>query len=259
MSVPIEKVPENKFEIIDVIEYLGRLGKITYTITNKKLTKKAKNDLLNDYVKLEKQLKNQLEKEGREKIPKKNNSTKNTNFRKYAKKYFLTISKTDASKSDVFNYYLKNEKMNIKKAAIAQEKHKDGTNHLHIYLEFAAKKDIRKKNYFNLPDTFKKYGNINTDWDTLKKRTKENVYSYMLKSDKNAYSYGFNIRKDCLGKLKEKEIWYKIAIGEWSLKDYILYDPSLLGKNIPKLHDRLLENEKYIKKYFKIDIKEFLW
>lgn len=255
-DIKLEKAKENK---IDIVEYLGKLGKIVTTIVHKTHSEKAKKDLLKEYVKTEKYLKEQLKKEGKESIEKKPKG-----FRKYARKFFLTIPRTEAPKKEVLEYYLNNPKMNIQKAAIAQETHKtekDGIeHHLHVYLEFCAKKDIRKNDFFNLPEEFIKYGNINTDWDTIKKRTKENIFSYMLKADKNAYSYSFNIRKAALGKLKQKEIWYKIAIGEWTIKDYILYDPSILGSmSIDKLTDRYLKNLDSIKKFFNISIKEFLW
>ena len=253
--VKLEKL-DNKINIID---YLGKLGKIfTKTIASSNWSEKVKGDINKEFIKVEKYLKDQLKDENKEFIEKKPKQ-----FRKYARKFFLTISRTEANKKDVFNYFLNNPKMNIQKAAIAQEEHKsekDGIqHHLHIYLEFCAKKDIRKMDYFNLPDEFKQFGNTSTDWDTIKKNTKENVFSYILKADKMTFSYGFNIRQAALGKLKQKEIWYKIAIGEWSLKDYILYDPSIMSKNICKIHDTIIANEKYINKYFNITIKDFLW
>lgn len=250
----IEPIKENK---IDIIEYLGKLGKLfTTVIKSSNYSDHVKSNLNKEFNKVEKYLKDQLKEENKELIDKKPKQ-----FRKYARKFFLTISKTEASKKDVLDYYLNNKKMNIQKAAIAQESHKDGSHHLHVYLEFCAKKDIRKMDYFNLPEEYKEYGNINTDWDTLKKNTKENVFSYMLKSDKEAYSYSFNIRQAALGKLKQKEIWYKIAIGEWTLKDYILYDPSLLGSsNIKSLANKFTDNMSYIKNnHWKIDIKDFIW
>lgn len=168
-----------------------------------------------------------------------------------AKKFFLTISKTDAPKGKVLDYYLKN--MNLSKAAIAREKHKDGTNHLHVYVEFVVKKDIKNVKFFNLPDEFTEYGNISVNVDTIRKHTKENIYSYMLKTDKNVFSYGFNIRQDAYGKLKPKEVWYKVSIGEWNLGDVVKYDPSYLTKNLIKLNDRISDNLKFLSKYFNVD------
>jgi hypothetical protein len=170
-----------------------------------------------------------------------------------ARKFFLTIAKNNTPKKELLGYYLNHPSMNIVKAAVCNEKHKDGTDHRHVYLEFAAKKDIKKKDFFNLSEDFKKYGNISVKVDTIKKRTKENVYSYMLKADKNAYSYGFNIRQDIYGKLKPKELWYKVAIGEWTMGDVVKYDPSYLTKNLSKLDEKINDNLKYLQKYYKVD------
>jgi hypothetical protein len=170
-----------------------------------------------------------------------------------AKKFFLTIPKNSMPKKDLLEYYLNHKSMNIVKAAVCEEKHKDGTDHRHVFLEFSAKKDIKRKDFFNLDDKYKKYGNISVKVDTIKKGTKENIYSYMCKTDKNVYSYGFNIRMDSYGKLKPKEVWYKYAIGEWDMGDVVKYDPSYLTKNISKLHDRVDDNLKYLKKYFSVD------
>lgn len=253
-DVKLEKLESKK---IDILEYVGKLGKLfTTVIKSSNYSEKVKNDLNKEFNSVEKYLKLQLKEENKEFVDKKSKQ-----FRKYARKFFITIPKTEAPKKDVLNYYVKNPKMNIQKAAIAQENHKDGSLHLHVYLEFCAKKDIRKMDYFNLPEEYKQYGNISADWDTIKKRTKENIFGYMLKSDKNAYSYSFNIRKAALGKLKQKEIWYKIAIGEWTIKDYILYDPSIIGTiNVKKLTERFIDNMSYIKNnHWNIDIKDFIW
>jgi hypothetical protein len=252
-EIKIESVKENK---INIIEYLGKLGKIVTSIVNNDYTKKVECDLLKEYIKVENMLKNQLKNDGKDVIDKKGK-------RWNAKKFFLTIPYNRSNKKDIIDYYLNNPKMNICKAAVAQEVHKKakielvekyGTDkHLHVYLEFAAKKDVRSANYFNLPEEYSKYGNINVDIESIRKRTKENIYGYMLKSDNNTYSYGFNIRQDAYGKMKQKEIWYKYAIGEWDLGDVVKYDPSYLTKNISKLDDRLQENMKYLKKYFHVD------
>lgn len=103
-----------------------------------------------------------------------------------AGKMFLTISKTDVSRELVLEYYKNN----------------------FVYIEWTANKDINSPHYLNLPEEYACYGNIHTKIDTIKKRTKENIYSYMIKTDKQAISWGFNLHKDAIGKLKPKELWY---------------------------------------------------
>lgn len=257
-EVPLEKAKENDFKVINVIEYLGKLGRIVTSIVNNNYSDKVNKDLLADYVKTEKYLKAQLKRDKQEVIEKKGK-------RWNAKKFFLTIPYNSSSKEEIMKYYLSNPKMNLCKAAVAQEVHKKakpelvekyGTDkHLHVYLEFTAKKDVRNANYFNLPEEFSVNGNINVDIESIKKRTKENIYSYLLKTDKKTYSYGFNIRQDAYGKLKIKEIMYKYAIGEWSLTDIVLYDPSWLLKNLDKIDDRIRENMRLLS----LDSTRFIW
>lgn len=164
-----------------------------------------------------------------------------------AKKMLLTIPYNSAPKELVMDYYKNN--YNICKIAIAQEEHKEFNTkyntdlHLHLYIEWTAKKDIKNPSYLNLDDEFKQFGNINVDIETIRKRTKENVYSYLLKTDKNAKSWGFNIHYDAYGKLKKKELWYKYYTGEWSMKDIVAYDPSIAyGRDLIKLKDKIDTN-----------------
>jgi Geminivirus Rep catalytic domain len=237
---------------IDIVEYIGKLGKIfTSVIKSSNWSDRVKVDMMKEYTTVEKMLKVQLKEDGKEVIEKKEKQK-----RWCAKKFFITISKTDLSKKKAMDFYLNNPKMNIQKCAVARETHKDGTLHLHVYIEFSAKKDIKKKNFFDLSDEYKKYGNIVASVETMKKRTKENVYNYMIKQDKMAYSYGFNIRMDAYGKLKPKEIWYKVVLGEWNIADVVKYDPSYMLKDLEKIQNRIWCNEIYIEKRFKMD---FVW
>ena len=48
---------------------------------------------------------------------------------------------------------------------------------------------------------------------------------------------------DVYGKLKPKELWLKFYTREWSLKEIIKYDPSIIiGKNIERFHQKLNDN-----------------
>lgn len=134
---------------------------------------------------------------------------------------FLTISKTDVSRELVLEYYKNN----------------------FVYIDWTANKDINSPHYLNLPEEYACYGNIHTKIDTIKKRTKENIYSYMIKTDKQAISWGFNLHKDAIGKLKPKELWYIFYTVEQSLRDVVEYDPSIaVGRNLEKLYERLTDS-----------------
>lgn len=243
-----------------IVEKVSALAKLYLTaLKSSKWSHKVQEDNKSNFVTIERSLKEgmpSLSKNPSSKDSSRNSKktySKKDGTRLTAKKFFLTISKNNTPKKELLEYYLQHSKMNVVKAAVCSEKHKDGSDHRHVYLEFAAKKDIKKMDFFNLSEDFKKYGNISVKVDTIRKKTKENIYSYMLKADKNVFSYGFNIRQDVYGKLKPKELWYKVAIGEWTIGDVVKYDPSYLTKNISKLDDRISDNLKYLKKYFSVD------
>lgn len=72
------------------------------------------------------------------------------NFRLNAKHIFLTYPRYSTDKQALFNYI--NNKYEIKRAVIAEETHEDGTKHMHAYVEFARKVDIRNWNTFDYED-----------------------------------------------------------------------------------------------------------
>ena len=234
------------------------LTKMFYSaIKNSNMSEEAKSKLREPYKKIENEIKGNLNLLENKKKKKCDNSScsctdcTTTKKRWTAKKMFLTVPYNCAPKDMVMEYF--KNKYNLCKIAVATEIHKEakqeniekyGTDkHIHIYIEWTAKKDIKNPSYLNLDSSFKQFGNINTDIETIRKRTKENVYSYMLKTDKDAISYGFNIHYDTYGKLKKKELYYKLVSGEWSLKDLMKYDPSLLATiNIETLYKRIQKN-----------------
>lgn len=229
-----------------IFNYISELGKLfTKTIESSKWSQPVKVNMKNNFIKIEKNIKNEFKPDfGKKKCNKSDCDCHDCGEKKgkrwTAKKFLITIAKTEASRTDVLNYYLNN--MGLKEIAVARETHKDGDHHLHVYLEFTAKKNIKSPKYFKLPIEFEKYGNTTARIDTLGKKTKEQVFSYLLKEDKKVCSYGFNIRQDVHGKLKQKDIWYKYMTDEWNLRDIVMYDPSYMTKNLRKLTDTIADN-----------------
>lgn len=168
-----------------------------------------------------------------------------------SKKYLVTISYTEAPLDKVLEYYRK--KFGIKEIAIAPETHKETTEemiikwgtdkHLHLYIEFSARKHIRRGNYFWLPEEqFGQYGNCKADFRVIKKKEKEEVFNYMVKECKEPVSVGFDIQQEVHGKLKDRDIWYRISCGEWSLQDAIKYKPMMALQNVIKQYNDLTIN-----------------
>jgi hypothetical protein len=229
-----------------IFDYISQLGKLfTKTVESSNWSNEVKINMKNNFINIEKKIKSNFNPKMNKKKCNKSDCDchdcgEKNGKRWTAKKFLITIAKTEASRTDVLNYYLNN--MGLKEIAVARETHKDGDHHLHVYLEFTAKKNIKSPKYFKLPIAFEKYGNTTARIDTLGKKTKEQVFSYLLKEDKKVCNYGFNIRQDVHGKLKQKDIWYKYMIGEWNLKDIVMYDPSYMTKNLRKLTNTIVDN-----------------
>ncbi len=234
-----------------IFNYISELGKLfSKTVDSSKWSQEVKTNMKNNFLKIEKNIKNEFKPDmGKKKCNKSDCDCHDCGEKKgkrwTAKKFLLTINKTTAPKDMVLNYY--NKVMNLKEIAVAKETYKNPKentieNHLHIYMEFTAKKNIKSPKYFELPTEFSQYGNTYVRIDTIGKKTKEQVFGYLLKEDKDAISYGFNIRKDVYGKLKAKDIWYKYMVGEWNLKDIVTYDPSYMTKNLRKITSTITDN-----------------
>lgn len=77
-------------------------------------------------------------------------------FRLNGHGFFLTYPQCAETKEDLLDFLLK---LGADKVVVAREKHESGEPHLHAYLKFEKKKDIRKPTYFD----FKGYhGNYQT-------------------------------------------------------------------------------------------------
>lgn len=251
-EISLEKVVPMKDNII-LEKFTELIRMFNSAIKNTNMSDEAKEKLRKPYKKISEEITKQLNlvtNNNKKKCDNSNCSCSDCSQIKKrwtAKKMLLTIPYNSAPKQLVLDYY--KNKYNLCKVAIAQEKHKEFNTkyntdlHLHLYIEWTAKKDIKNPAYLNLDDSFEEFGNTKVDIETIKKRTKENVYSYLLKTDKMADSWGFNIHYDSYGKLKPKELWHKYATGEWSFRDIVKYDPSIaFGRDLKKLKEKIEGN-----------------
>lgn len=69
------------------------------------------------------------------------------NFRLNAKHIFLTYPRYTTDKQQLFDFI--NSKYEIQRAVIAEETHEDGAKHMHAYLEFKRKLDLRNWDTFD--------------------------------------------------------------------------------------------------------------
>jgi len=69
------------------------------------------------------------------------------NFRLNAKHLFLTYPRYSCDKQQLFDFI--NLKYRIKRCIIAEETHEDGARHMHAYVEFQKKVDLRHWDVFD--------------------------------------------------------------------------------------------------------------
>lgn len=127
---------------------------------------------------------------------KKDNSGK---FRLQAKNLFLTYPKCYAPKESLLNYLVRHQSLDPLFILIGQEKHEDGTPHLHAYVQNKEKVDIKSPNALD----FECY---HGDYVAAKGNYYE-VYDYVTKEDKEPATWG----TACMAKNRAEETKLGIA------------------------------------------------
>lgn len=140
-------------------------------------------------------------------------------FRCTAKNFFLTYDKCPLEKSRMLELLLLNTHADFDGYCISREKHKDGQFHLHVYLRFPNKKNIRSDKAFDVKEGVKNYHcNIQAC------RGVKNVLSYIQKDDTAPLT---NLTQDELRGLSPWEIIHKSHSSEF-LEAVGKFDPRAL-------------------------------
>lgn len=125
-------------------------------------------------------------------------------FQNFQGKYlFLTLPKFEVDqeeisrlKTAVFKLILEREDKKLEHLGVAREVHKDGSFHLHVYVQYHNRRKLSPKHFDYLP----KHPNIQVV------RGLREVLDYLIKEDtKPLYSYGFNPRYEVNKRRIEKE------------------------------------------------------
>lgn len=99
-----------------------------------------------------------------------------------AKNWFLTFPQCAVTKEQAMEELKGKFKEGLLGCLIAQEKHQDGTPHLHIFVRLAKALSTRDRKFFDF--VCKKHGNY------LTVRSQYGVYNYLTKSDPTPLSHG---------------------------------------------------------------------
>lgn len=100
-------------------------------------------------------------------------------FRLNAKHCFLTYPKYTCDKKELYTFI--DSKYKIKKILIAEETHEDGDKHMHAYIEFIKKVDIRHWDVFDINGH---HCNIQVARKPIA------CVKYLEKEDKELFTYG---------------------------------------------------------------------
>lgn len=113
---------------------------------------------------------------------------KTKSFRIFSAQIFLTYSQCDKSPESILES-LQKLKIVISKYIIAQENHKDGNKHIHIYLLLQEKLNTRNCRFFDIDDIHPKFEGV---------RSWEKVVKYVTKDGKYISNYDQDIINDII-------------------------------------------------------------
>lgn len=130
-----------------------------------------------------------------EKKNKKNQKKEKSDFRLNAIHLFLTYAQCDIECKDALD--LLQNKLDINEYIIAQEKHQDGNNHLHVYLKLNKKCNIVNSNWLDLNGYHGKYESC---------RNGNSVKKYCIKDGNYITNMDFEIPKQIIDKAKSGAI-----------------------------------------------------
>lgn len=146
-----------------------------------------------------------------------------TAFRINAKRFFLTYPKCTLSKEELRDEL---EKMHsIDHYIISEEKHEDGTPHLHAYIQFTKKLNIKDANHFNIKNFHPNTQAVKDKVSCIRYVKKDGNYIENL-------TYDFNDPHDFIKRKKNYDAWVDYN-EQLKLKD-IDYPINFLGINIDK-------------------------
>lgn len=129
-----------------------------------------------------------------------NSTSKPKGFRLNSSQIFLTYSQCEKSPDEIL-VFLNNLKIDIKNYIVAQEKHKDGNNHIHCYLLLNKKINIRNERYFDIDDYHPKVEGV---------RSWKNVIKYVTKDGNYITNYEQSVIDDIIKKnMKVGELYTK--------------------------------------------------
>lgn len=110
-----------------------------------------------------------------------NEQTIHPSFRVQAKHFSLTYPQFSCDRQEIFAFFA--TKGDLKRAIVAIESHQDGNKHLHVYLEYQRKINIKRQSFF---DFMGAHPNLQAT------RNPNAWINYCRKEDKEALVYGFS-------------------------------------------------------------------
>lgn len=158
-------------------------------------------------------------------------NVKEKGFRVQGKHFLLTYMNINKTKEEILDLF--KDKFHIVKGVFSEEiAPTTGTYHVHAVVKLPMKKDIRSPRYFDLDGFHPRI-------DTVKNGEMVNAVDYVIKKG-NYKDYGMNSKAYIAGKQTKDELFYKVMMGEFTLKDLILCKPSYLTE-LKKIQKGLLE------------------
>lgn len=157
----------------------------------------------------------------------------NNKFHLQAKRYFLTFPKCTLDKTMVLEFLVSQHE--VHQAIVAEEKHEDGSPHLHVYLTYEKAKRISRADYFDIGNPENPDEIFHPNIQSVK-NMKECV-KYITKEDKEPAQHNISFKDILAGKSSKFAVIAQSVMDGKSLLQINETDPGFVLQHKRKLEE----------------------
>lgn len=157
----------------------------------------------------------------------------NNKFQLQAKRYFLTYPQCNMDKTMVADWLLSQHE--VHQCIVAEEKHEDGSPHLHVYLTYEKSKRVSRADYFDLGNPENPEEIFHPNIQTCKNMKK--CIEYITKDDKEPAQHNIDFKAILAGKSSKFAIIARHIMDGKTMLDINESDPGFVLQHKRKLEE----------------------